>query len=64
MQTNNLIEKEVVPMAAELADDELDNLFGAAIACGCGWWCTLTAECNCESGRSLCISSRLACPQA
>ncbi len=49
---NQAIANEVIPMAVELNDAELDNLFGGG--CGCGWVCTYTGECGCPNGRTVC----------
>ena len=44
--------EKAVPFAAELSDENLESLFGGA--CGCGWVCSLTGECTCTNGASIC----------
>lgn len=48
--------EQVVPMAQELSDENLDLLFGGLMAqiCGCGWLCSYTGECGCSNGHSIC----------
>lgn len=44
-----------VPMAQELADDQLDALFGGLPnVCGCGYICSFTGECGCDNGVTVC----------
>jgi hypothetical protein len=45
-----------VPLATELSDENLDQLFGGRS--GCGWICSYTGECTCKNGYTICWLER------